>query len=177
MTNEDKKELLIALCGYYPYGVIVKVDGHFIGKLTEIENHSVSTDFGINYPLRLVKPYLRPMGSITEEEKAAITRLRDQVNRFLIGEYEVVDYYNAHFLDYRHLIADCLALEAPEGMYDIAREKEPVKPKFKVGDRIRLKGNTGDHVGFCIVDIREGIYWCDAGISIPCSRQHLFEKF
>ncbi len=48
---------------------------------------------------------------------------------------------------------------------------------FSVGDRIRFKGNTGDHTGFCIVDIQEGVYWCDADITIPCSQQNKFEKF
>lgn len=48
---------------------------------------------------------------------------------------------------------------------------------FSIGDRIRLKGNVDDHVGFCIVDIREGYYWCDADITIPLSKHYLFEKF
>ncbi len=48
---------------------------------------------------------------------------------------------------------------------------------FSIGDRIRLKGNVNDTIGFCIVDIREGYYWCDADITIPHSKQHLFEKF
>ena len=48
---------------------------------------------------------------------------------------------------------------------------------FAVGDRIRLKGNISDTIGHTIVDIREGYYWCDADITIPHSKQHLFEKF
>ena len=48
---------------------------------------------------------------------------------------------------------------------------------FSIGDRIRLKANTYDSIGHCIVDIREGCYWCDADITIPHSCQNLYEKF
>ena len=47
---------------------------------------------------------------------------------------------------------------------------------FAVGDRIRLKGNISDTIEHTIVDIREGYYWCDADITIPHSKQCLFEK-
>lgn len=64
------------------------------------------------------------------------------------------------------------------GSVKTGKEDIPLQScSFSVGDRIRLKGNDGDHVGFLIVEIREGIYWCDSDITIPCSRQHLFEKF
>ena len=48
---------------------------------------------------------------------------------------------------------------------------------FTVGDRIRRRCNTNDNVGHYIVDIREGYYWCDAGITIPHSCQDQYEKF
>ena len=54
----------------------------------------------------------------------------------------------------------------------------PIVPyTFSIGDRIRLKGNTYDTIGHCIVDIREGYYWCDADITIPHSCQDRYEKF
>ena len=57
-------------------------------------------------------------------------------------------------------------------------EVTPTAPyMFSIGDRIRLKGNVNDHIGFFIVDIREGYYWCDADITIPLSKQYLFEKY
>ena len=60
----------------------------------------------------------------------------------------------------------------------IRKEDVSAQPyDFSIGDRIRLKGNVNDTIGFCIVDIREGYYWCDADITIPHSKQHLFEKF
>ena len=69
MTDQEKKKLLIALSGYYPHGVIVEIEGYGIHKLKGIDNGTISTDRGINYPLRLVKPFLRTMDSMTEKEK------------------------------------------------------------------------------------------------------------
>lgn len=57
-------------------------------------------------------------------------------------------------------------------------ESIPIAPcTFSIGDRIRLKGNTYDTIGHCIVDIRVGYYWCDADITIPISCQDRYEKF
>lgn len=75
MANKDNKELLIALCSYYPYGVNVKIEGYGIHKLKGIDNGTISTDRGINYPLRLVTPYLRTMDSMTEEEQIKFSSL------------------------------------------------------------------------------------------------------
>ena len=68
-----------------------------------------------------IKPYLRPMSSMTEEEKKEYCNLQD---RFLCSSqypvtdtYELFDWLNAHHFDYRGLIEKGLALEAPEGMY------------------------------------------------------------
>jgi hypothetical protein len=74
--------------------------------------------------VEVVKPYLRPMSSMTEEEKEEFENLLegivDGIERWdkpdLCEEY---DWLNAHQFDYRGLIEKRLALEAPEGMYDI----------------------------------------------------------
>lgn len=58
------------------------------------------------------KPYLRPMSSMTEEERKEYGLvLCDELS---INQY---DWLNAHHFDYRGLIEKGLALEAPEGMY------------------------------------------------------------
>ena len=77
------------------------------------------------------KPYLRSLSSITKEEKkelleiaVALSYNKDdiiigtQINSFrqLDG---VLDLFNSHHLDWRGLIEKGLALEAPEGMYNI----------------------------------------------------------
>ena len=75
-------------------------------------------NFKIFSMVRFYKPYLRPMSSMTEEEKK-------ELNNVLEFQYysddscmcESTDWLNAHHFDYRGLIERGLALEAPEGMY------------------------------------------------------------
>lgn len=81
-----------------------------------------------------VKPYLRPMESMTEEERMGFTKLFDKWHddelfdyieegaEFSIWKHKgispvVFDWLNANHFDYRGLIEKGLALEAPEEMY------------------------------------------------------------
>ena len=68
-----------------------------------------------------VKPYLRPMSSMTDEEEKQF----QDVNMYELP-YMVVglDWLNAHHFDYRGLINDGLALEAPEGMYETYKHEK-----------------------------------------------------
>lgn len=119
----NKEELLSALCGYYPYGVIVEIKGYDISKLKGIDKGTISTERGINYPLELVKPYLRSMESMTIDEVAAYTATMQtkEVGRekslTKFKTYHTFDYLNKNFFDYRGLISRGQALEAKEGMY------------------------------------------------------------
>jgi hypothetical protein len=109
MTNEEKQLVLKDLCTRLPYGVIVK------------ENDGVKENdnklFKIDMFDGCIKPYLRPMSSMTEEEineyENFITNEKDDQLRFC---NELV-FYNSHHFDYRGLIEKGLAIEAPEGMY------------------------------------------------------------
>lgn len=82
---------------------------------------SQQTD-GEPYTIEEFKPYLRPMSSMTEEEKEEFENLLegivDGIERWdkpdLCEEY---DWLNSHHFDYRGLIEKGLALEAPEEMY------------------------------------------------------------
>ncbi len=80
----------------------------------------------------LVKPYLRPLSSITEEEKEEYHYMvfdYEYDDYWYPGKYtdaicvadvdELVDWFNAHHFDYRGLIPKGLALPAPEDMYII----------------------------------------------------------
>ena len=117
MTQSDKELLLKDLCARLPYGVnaditlnkedeclnsypIVGIVGDKIVFETDIV--SCSTD------IEAVKPYLRLMSSMTEDESNKYTHLT-----FV----ERIDWLNSHHFDYRGLIEKGLALEAPEGMY------------------------------------------------------------
>jgi len=67
-------------------------------------------------------PYLRPMSSMTEEEKKIYSNffISKEIDNFDfdIPNYDTIDWLNAHHFDYRGLIEKGLALEAPEGMYE-----------------------------------------------------------
>ena len=128
MTQEEKQELVIALCGYLPYGVFItnkngKIHVPLVGLDTfHKENvliHGAVQDIGFHLTKNIenVKPYLRPMSSMTEEEKEEFIKFRWTTNDGEPRMYEWCDYANAHHLDYRGLIEKGLALEAPEGMY------------------------------------------------------------
>ena len=69
-------------------------------------------EYGV--PIEAIKPYLRPMSSMTEEEEKEYLLFS-----FSRTNTECLDWLNAHHFDYRGLIEKGLALEAPIGMYNI----------------------------------------------------------
>jgi hypothetical protein len=130
MTTEEKQLLLEDLCARLPYGLKVNIDGVADSVLTGVYDDRVSTERGINYPIRLVKLYLRPLSSMTEKEMESLRQehLKDEklyveaINgdgsmRGKVITHYAADYCDEHHLDYRGLIQKGLALEAPEGMY------------------------------------------------------------
>jgi hypothetical protein len=80
--------------------------------------------------LETVKPYLRPMSSMTEEEKEEYKTIsiwgevRESKVHYtdICPTIEGYDWLNAHHFDYRNLIKKGLALQAPEGMYSLKGE-------------------------------------------------------
>lgn len=125
MTQEDKKLLLKDLCARLLYGTIIR---NYATDEVDVLTYSLLEDFEI-VGLEYIKPYLRPMSSMTEEEKKIICsmnmlsdiELSDRLNyqKMYVQNYtiETFDLFNAHYLDYRGLIPMGLALEAPEDMY------------------------------------------------------------
>lgn len=127
MTQEDKQLLLKDLCARLPYGVKVEltkykqkcllcgIDGEDLYLNIDSDPFSLR-DFDI-------KPYLRPMSSMTEEEKEWLYNNFDYVESFGVKCYDKVpeyyDWLNAHHFDYRGLIPMGLALEAPDDMYKV----------------------------------------------------------
>lgn len=123
MNEQDKKLLLVDLCARLPYGVIVQGNEKYISEIDSIEKK-----YGIIYLINVdksllieqIKPYLRPMSSMTEEELNEledISCLTLYPNGTQIPNGKDYDWLNAHHFDYRGLIPMGLALEAPEGMY------------------------------------------------------------
>ena len=164
MSIQEEKQLLVLvqdLCARTPYSQIVNIetieeDGeikNLISKLIAISNTFIHfsdiTDDDLDgiYDLDYcdVKPYLRPLSSMTEEEAKDIATLigikdiisiniteryidvvkddgfsRENITIWfneIVSSIEIFDYLNEHHFDYRGLIPMGLALEAPEGMY------------------------------------------------------------
>lgn len=125
MTHKEKQLLLKDLCGRLPYGVRYKGDG---GWPINPYKHSTSLCTILKAEEPLV--YLRPMSSMTEEEKKefqachCIYELHPDFQPMmcnLANECNMFDWLNAHHFDYRGLIPMGLALESPEGMYDLKK--------------------------------------------------------
>ena len=121
MTKEEETLLLKDLCARLPYPGL-KV--HVVGDWFYDEKAPYDTELGHIFfdmvsgrnPNLVVKPYLRPMSSMTDDED-------DELNSARMGNYgEDVDWLNAHHFDYRGLIPMGLALEAPEDMYNFNEE-------------------------------------------------------
>ena len=75
------------------------------------------------WDIEYIKPYLRPMSSMTAEEYKEYDSKRshicDEYNRYCFETVESIDWLLEHHFDYRGLIEKGLALEALEGMYNI----------------------------------------------------------
>lgn len=128
MTQEDKNLLLQDLSARLPYGVICntsKGNGH----LCSINQTIFGIVYGINIKAterdyfndreEIIKPYLRPMSSMTDEEKFAYRKTQWVYQAdYCAPEYfdglESYDWLNKNHFDYRGLIEKGLAIEAPE---------------------------------------------------------------
>lgn len=132
----EKEILLSDLLARIPYNVKVSIDGGRPIVLTfgDLDAETYNTSL---YDSIRMKLYLRPMSSMTEEEKKefiyhASYEIEESVNgrhyEYYLKDYvgtpekptcnpDAIDWLNANHFDYRGLIKKGLALEAPEGMY------------------------------------------------------------
>lgn len=125
MDLDERRILINDLCSRLPYGIIVHIiRKNITEQLSCIDARSQEVwlnDAASYVDIDEIKPYLRPLSSMTEEEKEEYCDLQD---RFLCSSqypvtdaYELFDWLNEHHFDYCGLIEKRLALEAPEGMY------------------------------------------------------------
>lgn len=149
MTQEEKQLLWKDLCARLPYRVRCKCINGLGGGETDhgvlkyigncngvISNYyeDIPIDSGcvnnVFYPIENIKPYLRPMSSMTESEMEELRELcggivwkkdtlRDEVLD-IYYRHDALDWLLKHHFDTCGLIGMGLALEAPEGMYDEA---------------------------------------------------------
>ena len=144
LSIEEKELLVKDLSSRLPYGVMCKCYHEefsiedeepfalvYDEKLS-IENGSFIGSF--SYKIDKIRPYLRPMSSMTEEELHEVQKILGKgveihdnfisivdssVNAFTYLELKAVfDWFNRKMFDYQGLIPMGLALEAPKGMYN-----------------------------------------------------------
>ena len=128
LSAEDKELLLKDLCAKLPYGVRIwhkyypdKVTKKFATSIrladTKLALSNKLNEEGDWYPIEesgeiLIKPYLRPMSSMTEEERAEriglLYELEGHINEDVTYKYQ--DWLNKHHFDYRGLIPMGLAI-------------------------------------------------------------------
>ena len=124
MTQEEKQLLLKDLCARLPY-------------YTELYSNVADNNWAILTPVvisnlmnatdeLIIKPYLRPMSSMTEQEKytyrhmlgATLNSEGESIMFVYVEDFPtVIDWLLSHHFDFRGLIEKGLALEAPDGMY------------------------------------------------------------
>ena len=147
MTQEDRELLLKDLCARLPYKTWVQYEGkewlatgYGHGRVSLLS--SLFSSAGGPCPLvEEVKPYLRPMSSMTEDERQEARDKFfagsdhydiDDIGEILADTYQpyesvytlsfprltgYIDWLFAHHFDIHDLIKKGLAIEAPEGMY------------------------------------------------------------
>lgn len=143
MTQEDKELLLKDLCGRIPYGVKVELHENvctLLGYFDDFVMLTANVPTGQQTNISNIKPYLRPMSSMNEDEQEDFSVFIGRTERYvqqicldadsianpIIGGFKCVywglfnkciDWLNKKMFDYRGLIPMGLALEAPENMY------------------------------------------------------------
>ena len=108
MTQEEKQLLLKDLCARLPYHLVVNwTPTSKVSKNIEShEDSNIETWLILSIKDGTIKPYLRPMSSMTEGEREELSHYENSVQR--------TDFFYAHHFDFRGLIPMGLALEAKE---------------------------------------------------------------
>ena len=120
MTQEEKQLLLKDLCGRLPYEVFCSMGLNYplpLQRLFIDKLDGILLDFyedGKDYQVYLseVKPYLRPLSSMTEEEKREYQAFFNYDGVEYPEEY--IDWLNVHHFDFRNLIERGLAIAVTE---------------------------------------------------------------
>ena len=138
--EENLKQLLLKdLCARLPYfenwiqyeGKDYIVTGYGHGRVSLLPS-PFSSSVGPCPLIEEVKPYLRPMSSMTEEEEnewlgfnidpllEAVGKPHARIEDLMLrakSQYNPLDWLNEHHFDYRGLIEKGLALESRKDMY------------------------------------------------------------
>lgn len=113
MTKEENQLLLKDLCTRLPYYPIVSVAYNYSDKGIvweyDVLRIKLLLEIEENDSWEYVKPYLRPLSSMTDEERKEFWDITSVSNH-----YAAIDWLNAHHFDYRGLIKKGLAIEVTE---------------------------------------------------------------
>lgn len=133
MTQKEKDLVFKDISARLYYGVkisvpVVEKDMIFtvvrISKSWLLVKNDRGSIFTVNTALEF-KPYLRPMSSMTEEEKNEYYKTfkaepyGSGIGFIYVESAESFDWLDKKMFDYRGFIPNGLAIEAPEGMYNI----------------------------------------------------------
>ena len=137
LTPEDKNLLLKDLSSRVPYGVKILIDGRNLTTLIGVKEDLIYFDeldwldyYGYR-DIMYVKPFLRPLSSMTDEERQELQELvKEGLSEFarfiedghglshdglyMFHSLRELDWLNAHHFDYRGLISKNLAIEVTE---------------------------------------------------------------
>ena len=123
MTQEDKELLIKELSARLPYGVCVEHTSGFRGTLHDItvyftyndddtiKDYLCYTDFfgDESCKIEFFKPYLFPLSSMTDEQKAELDSIKAKgIDAF----EELYEFYHKNHFDFRGLIELGLAFDA-----------------------------------------------------------------
>lgn len=133
MTQEEKelliRDLMARICYkvcarqyYTAFGDDFIIEGIIGEQIYARYNLKIS----MTYPVEKIKPYLRSMSTMTDEEReeyralGGVMSYNSEHNTWAICAFtpEAYDWLNKKQFDYRGLISMGLALEAPEDMYN-----------------------------------------------------------
>ena len=141
MIREEKDLLLKDLCARLPYGVKIELTWWVMGEgmyiNTTLEPDHIEQLLNDEDGDTEIKPYLRPLSSMTKEESAEVSNIISEwydEELFVLTEEPFLEYalskinysinprlfdwLNKKMFDYRGLIPKGLAEIAPEGMYN-----------------------------------------------------------
>ncbi len=118
MTQENKELLLKDLCARLPYNVRVEYNGTTLTNIFDVLGIAhgrimLCLPFMSKTECPLieeVKPYLFPLSSMTEEQKAELEQIKN--NEDAPYYHDINDFFLKYQLDNRHLIEKDLALDA-----------------------------------------------------------------
>lgn len=123
MTKEEKQLLLRDLCARLPYYPKCEM----IDELRVVNDEKDSSYISTLFPKHIelfsyhnnftIKPYLRPLSSITKEEKEELIK-NFWGSHTTKDTFEELSWYLSKHLDINELIPKGLAIEVSKGMYD-----------------------------------------------------------